>query len=242
MKLSHHTAKGRRAYQEDRLTILERGDLHVLAVYDGHGGDNVSQICEEHFPDIWDEAMVSAKGPPETLRLAVEMLARKTQFLPEGSTLSVAVVEPDGMVWTAVMGDSPIMLRDRKGEWYHTVEHNARTNLQERTAVEGRGGHYANGYVWDNLNHASAGLQMCRALGDAGLSFISREADFESFKDIDLIIVGTDGLLDSSHEIDHSLKVQQLAERAHVKARHLVEYALDDLGSQDNVTAILLRL
>src|SRR5271157_2926725 len=51
--VTHATAVGRRNYQEDRYVMISADEGDILAVMDGHGGENVSALLAENFPEVW---------------------------------------------------------------------------------------------------------------------------------------------------------------------------------------------
>src|ERR1700676_5335816 len=87
------SAKGQRPYQEDRLftATYEQGTL--LAVFDGHGGNEVSQFAAEAFPGYFADEITTPNAKPRTaLKKAIRKLAVEVEHWVSGSTMSLAFV------------------------------------------------------------------------------------------------------------------------------------------------------
>jgi len=241
------TAKGQRPYQEDRLftSTMEEGTL--IAVFDGHGGDEVSHLASEKLPSIF-AAEIAEEGAagriPDVLRNCVQKLNIMTQSEEPGSTISLAFIPAKGdMVTCAVMGDSPIIIKDADGNINISPDHNVRTNPIEKKAAEARGGYVSGGYLF--ATYSGMGLQMARALGDSHLDkVLSRVPDVYEVKvnKNSFVIVASDGAFDPGH-YDFKKAAQtivELVERGQ-EAKELVHRAAVDYPTGDNVTAIIAR-
>jgi serine/threonine protein phosphatase PrpC len=168
----------------------------------------------------------------------------------DGTTASLAFLpnDPEGMpvrnkyIFTAVIGDSPIIIRSGENIW-RSPEHNVRSNPAEREAAENRGGYVHSGYLFSSTSGHGQGLQMSRALGDKFLrGIISTEAETAAVQvqEDGYIIVATDGVFDPGHAqgaTDDFFK--NLHDTAN--AQSLVDYAVNELKTGDNATAILAR-
>lgn len=254
LQITHQTAQGNRDYQEDRWVVeklvLGNGvdSSTVLAVMDGHGGSEVSQLLSERFMQILAQVGLSpADENPnlqDVLAITVTTLGEMTKNMEAGSTLSVVVISSaDGKAYVAVVGDSPVIIKDAHGNLNISPEHNARSNAAEREAAIARGAWYDGTYLYSP--ESGHGLQMSRSLGDRDLgSFLSRSPDIYS---VDLgmdsyVIVASDGLLDPAHAstasaVQHIAKLMDEGADADV----LVQDALER-QTGDNVTAIVAKL
>ena len=178
--------KGPRSYQEDRHLHIKvacksgfQGEL--LAVMDGHGGESVSEFCEKEIPDLFK--LFEPEQAETALKELVAELSLRTSHFRAGSTISLALITDNPRkVSVAVLGDSPVVVLDERGQLHLSPEHNVRSNLEERKAAEQRGGIFSDGYIWNDLGDLGQGLQMGRALGDARLgSILSRRPDIYTF-------------------------------------------------------------
>ncbi len=233
--------QGPRSYQEDRHFFApiegSRSCGWFLAVMDGHAGDAVAELCAQEIGQIFQSFV--AGNTEEALRLLVAELNSRTQKNRQGSTLSIAVVTDDPCkVSVAVIGDSPVVVYDKQGKLHLSPEHNVRSNLKERAAAIGRGGRYAEGYLFARGNYS--GLQMGRALGDADLDeVLSREPDIYTVHDPRWVLVASDGLFDPNHEDMPKLlgQIKRYAKKR-ADAESLMKWA-ERRGLEDNATAIV---
>lgn len=246
-------AKGSRDYQEDRHFTSEHTDGILLAVFDGHGGSESSHEAMRCFDRLFWASLEFFNGDPKrALHDSVKQLAVRLADWESGSTLSVVYIPTNGdTVFTAVLGDSPIIIKSESrdetlGITHYTTwvgpDHNIRSNPAEREAAEARGGYCDGAYLYRNMH--SQGLQMARALGDSHLrGVISTEPEINEVPIVGhgFILVATDGLFDPAHrKFEASKQVMLELIRLGATAEDLVERALArDL--HDNVTAILAR-
>jgi|SRR5271157_3508011 len=242
--VSSASAKGQRPYQEDRLFVATYEQGTLIAVFDGHGGNEVSKLAEVEIPGFFADEISEPKATPrKALKKVIAKFAEFTNDMPSGSTLSMVFVPFKGrFAYCAVIGDSPIIIKDAKGTINISPDHNVRTNEAEAQAAIKRGGIVHDGYLFHN--RFAMGLQMARALGDVELSkVLSRKPDIYSVrinKD-SFIIVASDGAFDPGH---YDFKV---AAEAVVKlvqdggeAQAIVDRALQ-IKTGDNVSALVAR-
>jgi serine/threonine protein phosphatase PrpC len=237
--------KGHRSYQEDRLFTSTMPEGTLLAVLDGHGGDECSHFASEELPGLFaDEIGEEGATPRTALENSIQKLNIMTQHMGPGSTLSLAFVPAKGEVATcAVIGDSPIIIKDADGKINIGPEHNVRTNYIEMEAARARGGFVEGGYLFQSYD--GMGLQMARALGDSHLSkVLSRVPDIYEVKlnAESFIIVASDGAFDPGH-YDFKKAAQTVVEMVEkgADAKALVHYAAVDYPTGDNVSVILAR-
>jgi serine/threonine protein phosphatase PrpC len=242
--VSSASAKGQRSYQEDRIFTLTGEQGTLLAVFDGHGGAQVSHLASEELPGIFADLITAPKAKPrQVLKAAIHKLNIMTQHFNPGSTISLAFIPFNKrIVYCAVMGDSPILVKDNKGNINISPDHNVRTNEPERIAAMDRGGFTEGGYLYAHFN--GPGLQMARALGDAQLnSVLSRQPDIYSVrvnKD-SFVIVASDGAFDPGHyDFKKSAEAVVKLVEAGADAQAIVDRAVK-LPTGDNVSAIVAR-
>ena len=238
------THKGQRPYQEDRFFTVSCPKGLLIGVFDGHGGEHVSHLASEEFPGIFADEITEPKATPrKALKKAIKKIVSMTQSNAAGSTLSLAYIPyRGGTVTCAVMGDSPIIIKDAKGEINIGPEHNVRTNAAERKAAEDRGGFVSGGYLCASFS--GGGLQMARALGNYHLNrVLSREPEIYTVKvnKDSFIIVASDGVFDPSHynfEVAAEAVVKMVEEGAEAQA--IVDRAVA-MPTGDNASAIVAR-
>jgi serine/threonine protein phosphatase PrpC len=250
LKLQRSTAashKGRRDYQEDRLFTANYEQGTLLAVFDGHGGHEVSELCENELPGLFADEIGedgATNHVDEVLRTVIQKLNIMTQHFEPGSTLSLAFIPVDKPVVTcAVMGDSPILIKDKDGKVNIAPDHNVRTNQEEAQAAIKRGGFVEGGYLYQDYH--GMGLQMARALGDSYLNkVLSRTPEIYEVEvgPESWVLVASDGQFDPGH-YEFKKSAQTIAEMIDKgsDAKALVQYAAVDYPTGDNVSAVLAR-
>jgi len=244
--ISSDSHKGRRDYQEDRLFTLTGAEGTLLAVFDGHGGDDVSHLASEQLPAIWADEITEEGATPKTaLANSIQKLNILTQHYEPGSTISLVFIPAKGdTVTVAIMGDSPVIIKDADGKINISPDHNVRTNLVEAEAAKARGGFVEQGYLF--CTYDGMGLQMARALGDSYLNkVLSRVPEIYEVKinKDSFIIAASDGCFDPGH-YDFKAAAQTIVELVGDRgqeAKELVHRAAVDYPTGDNVTAIVVR-
>jgi serine/threonine protein phosphatase PrpC len=242
--ITQATAKGGRPYQEDRLFKATMQEGVLIAIFDGHGGHETAHWASEEFHGLFVDAIGEPKATPRTaFKNAIHKLAIMTQAQGPGSTLSAVFIPAKGNTVTcAVLGDSPIIIKDAKGKINIGPEHNVRTNEVEAQRVRDLGGFVVDGYAYDN--RFGGGLQMARALGDSSLArILSRVPDVYSVKvnKDSFVILASDGVFDPGHYNFHEAAntIVKLVEEG-AEAQALVDRAVQ-IRTGDNATAFVAR-
>jgi serine/threonine protein phosphatase PrpC len=238
------THKGARPYQEDRLFTAGCPEGFLIAIFDGHGGDEVSHFASEELPGIFADEITEPKATPRTaLRKSIKKLVGMTRDHSAGSTLSLVYIPYKGRTVTcAVMGDSPIIIKDNKGKIHVGPEHNVRTNEAEKKAAEERGGFVMGGYLCQSFD--GGGLQMARALGNRHLDrVLSRKPDIYTVQvnKNSFVIVASDGVFDPGHyEFEEAAKAVVALVESGAEAQELVDRAVA-VPTHDTATAVVVR-
>ncbi len=239
MNITMATARGARGYQEDTYLNVQMSQETLqgtlLGVFDGHGGDEASKWMAQHF----ERCFHGQSGVEVSLRKAFKTCAVALRDYDAGTTASVVFIPTNSnKVYTAVIGDSPIIVKTPTGLWFGP-DHNVRTNQAECDAAIQRGGFYSGGYI---MKHGF-GLQMGRALGDSALSpILSTEPEISSVTVAPdgFILIGTDGLFDPGHYDFKKAAEQVIARVGQDDAQALVDRAVS-IPTRDNVTCILVK-
>jgi serine/threonine protein phosphatase PrpC len=253
MSLTVATAQGLRDYQEDRSFTYKSELGTVLAVFDGHGGEETAEWLGVNLPSLLVEEL-AVKAPKDALEKVFKRADEVTHNNHAGSTATVVFIPTDKVnAYIAVLGDSPVIAKFSSGLRHVSPEHNVRTNLAERAAAEARGGFYSGGYIYNS--DLGRGLQMGRAFGDAGLGkIVSKEPEIYDIPLGDWLLVCSDGAVDPGHKDSQSVidKVVKMIEappytkervnetQELATASDIVKRALK-ADTHDNVTAILWR-
>lgn len=244
MIIDSFQAQGKRSYMEDFMleATMLRGTL--LGVFDGHGGHFTAEWLHQNSELALARFLNTVGDIQEALRYTVRYLAELTNENRDGSTLSLAFIPNytgKTEVYTAQIGDSPIIIQDKWGKVNYGSDHNVRSNPIEADKAIERGGMIHNGYLF--YGWSGDGLQMARALGDDHLGkVLSREPDLRYFEmgTGSFMLMGSDGLFDPSHAgMEHQHIAVDLVLDG-ITAETLVNHALN-VPTHDNVTAIIVR-
>lgn len=238
--------QGPRPYQEDRHVCLrlDKPNLKgwLLAAMDGHRGPAVADFCAKKIAKLF--RISDASRAEESLRRLVADLNDQTKYYLEGSTFSAALLLDDvPKVTVAILGDSPVIVFDKKGKFHFSPEHNVSSNFKEREAAEQRGGIYANGYIWTDLSDLAKGLQMGRAFGDSDFNgILSREPEVYTIDNPEWVLVASDGIFDPSYKNTAQFieEIKKYA-RQHSTAGEIMKWA-ESRDLEDNATAIVWKL
>lgn len=241
--ITTRTAQGQCSEQEDRFIALSCEEGHLLAVCDGHRGhQTAAQAIAQLIEFITAAPLLGAlhvqSEAQAFLRKIVEHINRATCKNISGSTFSLVYIsELKNRVDIAILGDSPVIVKQGTGRTWVSPAHNVRRNEADARRAEERGGHIQDGYLC--AEYDGAGLQLTRALGDRDLSrVLDREAEYFSFALDAKSVVAL--LSDGVYDEDVIFTEEDLASLPLTSADAIVADALAR-GSRDNVTAILWR-
>jgi serine/threonine protein phosphatase PrpC len=254
-KISHVDEIGNRDYQEDRMVIVRFNKRNwsgcLLAVLDGHGD---SCILTEHCCKIIEENCSLRNFNISEAELFLDelfrQLAEETKGYVSGTTLSATLVieKPDrfSRVSVAVLGDSPVVVYDRKRNLAFSPEHNVRSNAEEAQMILTLGGKIKDGYIYDPQAEDFYSLQLTRALGDVFLDrLLSRQPEIYTIHHPRWILVASDGLFDPSHRKSNDLITKKIMEfaKGSAEASDLVNWAMEKNLAEldDNTTAVVWR-
>ncbi len=265
--VSAFTSQQGRLSNEDQFVTAFVAGGHLLAVFDGHGGDAVAEYAAQHLASLFTDALSRSDGYPQALQSTVATLVRDTKRIcmrctsdhDPGSTLSVVFIR-GAFACVATLGDSPVMIEHSQGRFFsqtHNVAQNpadaARVNARCLRAT--RPGFHVSGNAVMALDdsHNQYGLAMTRALGDMLFDeVIIREPDITS---LDMssggtIIVASDGIIDfTGNQALQQQYFNLLLDRARdgMEAPALVEWLLDNVPAAsdpmiDNLTLVVARV
>ncbi len=247
--VTHATTQGGRSHQEDRYVeewIDDVGGISgwLLAVFDGHRSAETSALAADQLVPLFKYQLETNSVPMTALFETVFATLRDlTVDHLSGSTASIAFISADAQeVTIGVLGDSPIAILDAQGQMFLGADHNVRTNLQERSAAEERGGVYREGYLEDR-RQPGTGLQMGRALGDRELDrILSRSPDIQTIPlgGRGIVMVGSDGLLVPLNPLPSQLRTLLSLIQQGGSADVVVQNAMTR-AIGDNITALVWK-
>jgi protein phosphatase 1L len=236
---------GERDEQQDRYCMhpirMNGIEGHLLAVFDGHGGESAAQYCRTCLPGYFHP-----EGPedvPNALARAIARLAKEVSASRAGTTLSaVCVLERHGSATIATIGDSPVIVRKQDGSVWWNSQHNVRSNTEERRSAVARGAKYSHGYI--SLSYDGEGLQLSRALGDASLrKILSDEPEIHTIASPKVIALMTDGIFNDEHTDEETLEtVSSRIRLESADANSILAWRMTKCGNlHDNTTIVLWR-
>ncbi|KNC45948.1 uncharacterized protein AMSG_11591 [Thecamonas trahens ATCC 50062] len=168
--------QGWRSHQEDAHTVevdlfnTPHDPVKMFAVYDGHGGDQVSQLCADELPD---RIRAAAHGRSKTslksaisravISLDEDLISRSFAHIRSrspGSTAVIALVTSD-MLLVGNVGDSRA-LACRRGKLVALTRDHLVNLPGEMARIQRAGGSVES----DSGDYRVGGLAMSRAIGD----------------------------------------------------------------------------
>jgi len=259
--------KGKREYMEDRYAYIEKDDIIVSMVCDGHGGHEVADKTCKQLPELILQKLEETRGTNVNHALAIRRVVRDwgrgLDLEHSGSTLTGIAIKND-IVYIYNIGDSRTCIKLKPGtfvyrldpifnnsgqfverlnidyertSFYCTTDHDTDCSLEHSRVVN------SGGYVSDSRLNGI--LSVTRALGDgdigAGISFIPDVTWVKKTEMTGPIVMYSDGIYEMQRydaPADFSDKyLYAIADNFGAKA--LVDYAYTN-GSDDNLTAMVV--
>lgn len=233
---------------EDRSLVLPNlaglNNVHLFAVFDGHGGQACSQFAEDHLPGAIIQAWRNVDSTPDSALVhAFENTDRaflmSSSFSEESGSTALAALIVDSTLYVANAGDCRCVLGKRNGEAVALSRDHVPTDPAEKARVLARGGSLsASGRI-------EGRLAVSRALGDRSVKqYVAATPEVSSVTlgPIDeFIILASDGLWDVvSPKLAVEL-VQKTVRVPDMAAKRLALKAIE-LGSDDNISVIVCFL
>lgn len=256
MNIDIHQHIGQRPSQEDRFVVAPTHDGYLLAVLDGHGGPGVAEDVAVALPGRFQRALEASDDTPaqamEQLFAGLfEDFTRTREIYTDlfgGSTLSLAFVQ-DERITTAVLGDSPILLRIDGEDWIAPA-HNVDLNPRDVARIEAT---HQDRILRGELHITSSHIQLAswqalavtRALGDPDFArYLIREPEIHTHPvapgaDVALILA-TDAIqVSTDAEVLREDYIRLLEQVANGRsARDLGRQHASDPRCSDNLTII----
>lgn len=240
--------KGRRPYMEDRhlvvTNILEKSDVSLYGVFDGHGGAAASQYCVDYLSSIINDSPFNLlQKPKQALTHTFKTLDQRflekahAQKLDDGTTAIVALFIGTS-VQVANTGDSRAIIVRKNGQTMPLSRDHKPDRNDERDRIARLGGSVVHWGVW----RVEGILAVSRAIGDRMLKeYVIPDPELVEWKvstEDMYLVLATDGLWDVLDEAEVGkilLKVRTAQEGSEILTQKAFE-----LGSQDNVTVLVI--
>ncbi|BAZ93792.1 serine/threonine protein phosphatase [Thiohalobacter thiocyanaticus] len=259
MEFHVYQNRGQRPLQEDRYVVTPLFDGTLIAVLDGHGGPGIAEDCALALPGLLQRALEELdrdETPPTAAfrRVIAELVARypsaRDVWMNDtgGTTLSAAFIEDD-RITTAVLGDSPILLRIDGEDWIAPA-HNVELNPKDVARIEAaHQDQIMRGELHIDSSHLRlaswTALALTRAIGDRDFArYLIREPEVETHpltpeSEFNLILA-TDGIQVSTDSETLEAHYTDLLDRvaAGGSAADLGRQHANDPRTSDNLTII----
>eukprot|EP00828_Plagiopyla_frontata_P025855 TRINITY_DN3328_c0_g1_i2.p1 TRINITY_DN3328_c0_g1~~TRINITY_DN3328_c0_g1_i2.p1 ORF type:complete len:321 (-),score=56.27 TRINITY_DN3328_c0_g1_i2:82-1044(-) len=265
-KLSYvaSSMQGWRTSMEDAhiavLNFNQDPDLHLFGVFDGHGGKEVADYCQENFEQVLkSDPLVKTdiiQALKNTFKKIDEVLEKigKDSYYSSGCTANVMFIQKDKII-IANVGDSRSILYQKTGKVIQLSEDHKPELPGELARIKKAGGEVFMGRVNGNLN-------LSRAVGDLeykkNKSINYDEQLIISVPEIttrtispddDFILMGCDGVYELLTNEQLAQKIKELMDKKY-KKEEIIEALLDEIiapntsnGSGcDNMSAIIVKL
>ncbi len=240
--------RGKRASMQDKIAVVNQGNVKVCGVFDGHGqdGDTVAQFVSLTLPHLLVDKVGVDGGCPSKRDVVDSFLMCdrnlklvKPRLSVDSGTTAIVMMTCGSQIILANTGDSRAISFTREGILLDsTQDHNAYRNSAERDRIEELGGTITrDGYI-------NGTLAVSRAFGDFSLKkYVPAIPDVTRVRQRpDFFLLASDGLWDYMDVKEivpfvlNELRDHHGLERAACK---LVNRALKD--SHDNVTVMLVE-
>lgn len=232
---------------EDRAVVasplVAGSDMHLLAVFDGHGGSACAEFAHNYIVGAlalaWDNVDAT---PASALISAFETVDRAFLFnsprSEESGATALAAMVFGGRLYVANAGDCRAVLGGTDGSATALSTDHVATDEAEALRVAARGGSVVNGRVGGRL-------LVSRALGDRPIKqFVAPTPDITETilgPQHDFVILASDGLWDVVDNAYACELVRTTVRVADMAAKRLALKAIE-LGSDDNISVIVAFL
>ncbi|XP_019171582.1 PREDICTED: probable protein phosphatase 2C 9 [Ipomoea nil] len=230
-------------YHVAKFVQIERNELGLFAVYDGHLGESVAAYLQNHlFPnilkeeDFWTDPHRSILKAYEKTDQAI--LSHNPDIGTGGSTAVTAILVNGQKLWVANVGDSRAVLSRKGVAVQMSVDHDPNA---EHESIEDRGGFVTN--IPGDVPRVNGQLAVSRAFGDKNLKkFLRSDPDVTTADidgDVDLLIIASDGLW----KVMSNQEAVDIAKKAKNPQKAAKKLAMEALNreSKDDISCIVVR-
>lgn len=248
--------QGHRKHMEDTYIVTDiqknkRSEAKLIAVFDGHGGDAVSNFCSHHFAPILQKYIANYPDMGIALRKTFQEVDERVKHIAQtcGSTAAI-IVHAKGILWSANCGDSETMVSYKNGKYAMLSQSHKVDDELPRLKALGATITYD-----DGCGRLFRMLNLARSIGDYHLKkYVISSPYVNSVKsqDVDYILIGSDGLWDvwdatTLHQQINNLRHKLLGQGMNYSQMtdalnfEIVKMTLLK-GSGDNITVIIYFL
>ena len=224
---------------------IEKHNLSLFCIFDGHGGDFVSKYLKENFAsNLHKNIKINySLNFRNILKTSIESIDKDLEKLKEaencGSTGTIVVLD-NNSVYCANVGDSKCFYINKKNNAFQLTEDHNCSNQKEKEELKKKG-------IIIFQNRVFGSLSLTRTFGDTQLKKDGIECNpyikkiFLDRDDVKYIIIASDGIWDAVNK-EKLMEIYKEVENGTSKefCNKLVDFAMNN-GSNDNISCIVLR-
>ena len=223
---------------------LDKHNLSLFCVFDGHGGDFVSKYLKENFASILHNSIklnytLNFHSILNSTFESVDKNLEKFDITQNCGSTATIVVMDNNIIYCANVGDSKCFYIDKKNAVQMSEDHNCK-NEKEKEQLTKKG-------VKIFLNRVFGSLALTRTFGDfefkkegiTCIPFIKKI--YLDKNDIKYIVIASDGIWDVVNKDKLFQMYQELKKDTSEEfCNNLVDFAINE-GSSDNISCIVLK-
>jgi serine/threonine protein phosphatase PrpC len=233
--------QGGREYQEDRFLNLSNNKYSIISIFDGHGGDAVSEMCVNTLHLLFEQALsdndyLVDKSVFSKCFQAMDNIVEKMNVIHVGSTCVFVVVLKD-RIWVANVGDSECYVRTFTNVVNMTKEHKVENEIQRLIDLDALIT-YTSGFRIQGV------LNLSRSFGDFVFkTWVISEPFVKCIarKNVKHIVLASDGIWDVMSHIEVDDYLHTLPGTIQEKLQKIVDIA-KFRGSTDNITITFVEI
>lgn len=255
--VEHHEDQGVRKTMADAWFQLPMAQGLLTGVFDGHTRDGVAKYAAAQLQARFPTALESAQGNVhqafERLIYAINQeIAQDPALRVDGSTAVISYIDQETqLVYTATLGDSEAILYREIDGVRKAIPLSCIRNFSSKQDYARLRAKYPNdlppvpraGAGKDLRSRLYEGVNVARAFGDHDEEVVSGKPKITvcRVQADDRLVLVCDGVTDYVPQREMVDLVQQHNE-PHGLAKALVDYALHEKYSRDNITAVVINL
>ena len=224
---------------------IEKHNLSLFCIFDGHGGDFVAKYLKENFAsNLHKNIKINfSLNFRNILKGSIESMDKEFEKLREaencGSTGTIVVLD-NNFIYCANVGDSKCFYINNKNNAFQLTEDHNCSNQKEREELKKKG-------IMIFQNRVFGSLSLTRTFGDTELKKDGIECNpyikkiLVDKEEVKYIIIASDGICDvvSKEKLEEFSKELKSGTSEEL-CNNLVDYAMNN-GSNDNISCIVLR-
>ena len=224
---------------------IEKHNLSLFCIFDGHGGDFVAKYLKENFAsNLHKNIKINfSLNFRNILKASIESMDKEFEKFKEaencGSTGTIVVLD-NNFIYCANVGDSKCFYINNKNNAFQLTEDHNCSNQKEREELKKKG-------IMIFQNRVFGSLSLTRTFGDTELKKDGIECNpyikkiLVDKEEVKYIIIASDGIWDvvSKEKLEEFSK-ELKSGTSEEFCNNLVDYAMNN-GSNDNISCIVLR-